>query len=92
MAPDRPYKRASADEHRKTEVAPNGYGPGGSTEWVWDFAHLRYLILPAATLCVIPLGIITRTDRLLSPAAKVMMKALKTESLAAYGRRFEIEA
>jgi peptide/nickel transport system permease protein len=42
-----------------------GAGPGGSSEWVWDFAHLRYLILPAATLCVIPLGIITRTVRAL---------------------------
>jgi DNA-binding transcriptional LysR family regulator len=34
-------------------------------------------------------GIITRTDRLLSPAAKVMMKALKAASFGAYGRRFE---
>jgi peptide/nickel transport system permease protein len=42
-----------------------GAGPGGSSEWAWDFAHLRYLILPAATLCVIPLGIITRTVRAL---------------------------
>jgi DNA-binding transcriptional LysR family regulator len=34
-------------------------------------------------------GIITRTDRLLSPAAKVMMKALKAASFAAYGRRLD---
>lgn len=42
-----------------------GAGPGGSSEWMWDTAHLRFLILPAATLCVIPLGIITRTVRAL---------------------------
>jgi peptide/nickel transport system permease protein len=42
-----------------------GAGPGGSSEWEWDGAHLRYLILPAATLCVIPLGIVTRTVRAL---------------------------
>ena len=42
-----------------------GAGPGGSGEWAWDIEHLRYLALPAATLCVIPLGIITRTVRAL---------------------------
>ena len=36
-------------------------------------------------------GIITRTDRLLSPAAKVMMRALKTASLDVYGARLELE-
>ena len=33
-------------------------------------------------------GIITRTDRLPSPAAKVMMEALKVSSLGVYGREF----
>jgi peptide/nickel transport system permease protein len=42
-----------------------GAGPGGSAEWVWDGAHLRHIVLPAATLCVIPMGIITRTVRAL---------------------------
>jgi peptide/nickel transport system permease protein len=42
-----------------------GAGPGGSGEWLWDAEHLQYLILPAATLCVIPMGIITRTVRAL---------------------------
>jgi peptide/nickel transport system permease protein len=42
-----------------------GAGPGGSGEWAWDALHLRHLVLPAATLCVIPLGIITRTVRAL---------------------------
>lgn len=42
-----------------------GAGPGGSGEWLWDLEHLRYLVLPALTLSVIPLGIITRTVRAL---------------------------
>ena len=42
-----------------------GAGPGGSGEWQWNMEHLRYLLLPAATLCVIPMGIITRTVRAL---------------------------
>jgi peptide/nickel transport system permease protein len=42
-----------------------GAGPGGSGEWLWDSAHLRHIVLPAATLCVIPMGIITRTVRAL---------------------------
>jgi peptide/nickel transport system permease protein len=42
-----------------------GAGPGGSGEWLWDADHLRYLVLPAATLCVIPMGMITRTVRAL---------------------------
>jgi peptide/nickel transport system permease protein len=42
-----------------------GAGPGGSGEWVWDLQHIRYLVLPALTLSVIPMGIITRTVRAL---------------------------
>lgn len=42
-----------------------GAGPGGSGEWLWDVAHLQYLVLPALTLSVIPMGIITRTVRAL---------------------------
>ncbi len=42
-----------------------GAGPGGSGEWLWDLEHLRYLVLPALTLSVIPMGIITRTVRAL---------------------------
>ena len=40
-----------------------GAGPGGSSDWAWDWAHLSHLILPAVTLSVIPMGIITRTVR-----------------------------
>jgi peptide/nickel transport system permease protein len=42
-----------------------GAGPGDSAGWAWDLAHLRHLVLPAATLAVIPMGIITRTVRAL---------------------------
>jgi peptide/nickel transport system permease protein len=42
-----------------------GASPGGTGVWVWDIAHLRHLLLPAATLCVIPMGIVTRTVRAL---------------------------
>jgi len=42
-----------------------GAGPSGSGEWAWDEEHLRHLVLPAATLAVIPMGIITRTVRAL---------------------------
>ena len=42
-----------------------GAGPGGSREWMWDWNHLRYIILPAVTLSAIPTGIITRTVRAL---------------------------
>ncbi len=40
-------------------------GAGGSGGWAWHLDRLRFLVLPAATLCVIPMGIITRTVRAL---------------------------
>jgi peptide/nickel transport system permease protein len=40
-----------------------GAGPGGSADWAWDWAHVQHLILPAVTLSVIPMGIVTRTVR-----------------------------
>lgn len=42
-----------------------GAGPGGSGEWVWDWAHVQFMILPAITMSVIPMGIIARTVRAL---------------------------
>lgn len=42
-----------------------GAGPGGSADWVWDWAHIRHLILPAVTMSVIPMGIVARTVRAL---------------------------
>ncbi len=40
-----------------------GAGPGGSADWVWDWGHVQHLVLPAVTLSVIPMGIVTRTVR-----------------------------
>lgn len=40
-----------------------GAGPGGSGDWVWNWEHMRHLVLPAVTLSVIPMGIVTRTVR-----------------------------
>lgn len=35
----------------------------GAGAWAWDPEHVRHLVLPAATLSVIPMGIVTRTVR-----------------------------
>jgi peptide/nickel transport system permease protein len=42
-----------------------GAGPSGSTDWSWDWQHFQYLILPAVTMSVIPMGVISRTVRAL---------------------------
>ncbi|HQS08417.1 MAG TPA: ABC transporter permease [Xanthobacteraceae bacterium] len=43
-------------------LAPSmGAGPGGT--FVWDWAHLPFLILPMVTLSAIPLGLVARTVR-----------------------------
>ena len=46
-------------------LPPTGAGPDGSSNWRPDFEHPRYLILPAITMSVIPMGIIARTVRAL---------------------------
>lgn len=49
-------------------------------------------VLPLAMPCRMDdFGIITRVDQLPSPAAKVMMRALKAASLTLYGRRLEAD-
>jgi peptide/nickel transport system permease protein len=40
-----------------------GAGAGGSSDWAWSWDHIRFLILPAITLAMIPMGIVTRTVR-----------------------------
>lgn len=42
-----------------------GAGPGGSSDWAWDWLHMRHLVLPAITLAVVPMGIVMRTTRAL---------------------------
>ncbi len=39
-----------------------GAGPGG---WAWDWEHFKFMILPAVTMSVIPMGIVSRTVRAL---------------------------
>jgi peptide/nickel transport system permease protein len=43
----------------------SGAGPGGSDLWKWDWEHVKHMILPALTMSVIPMGIISRTVRAL---------------------------
>ena len=40
-----------------------GAGPGGSSDWAWDWDHMQFLVLPAITLSAIPMGIVARTVR-----------------------------
>ena len=42
-----------------------GAGSNGSDRWAWDWDHVQYLLLPAITMSVIPMGIIARTVRAL---------------------------
>jgi peptide/nickel transport system permease protein len=42
-----------------------GAGPGGSGDWAWDWEHMQFMIMPAITMSVIPMGIIARTVRAL---------------------------
>ncbi|MBJ2156838.1 ABC transporter permease [Variovorax sp. IB41] len=42
-----------------------GAGPSGSSDWAWNWEHLQFLLLPALTMSVIPMGIIARTVRAL---------------------------
>lgn len=46
-------------------LPPGGAGPGGSSDWAWDWEHIKHMILPAVTMSVIPMGIIARTVRTL---------------------------
>jgi peptide/nickel transport system permease protein len=46
-------------------LPPTGAGPSGSAAWRPDGEHLRYIVLPAITMAVIPMGVIARTVRAL---------------------------
>ena len=53
-------------------------------------AHGIVSVLPVAMNCQMDaFGVITRTDRLLSPAAQVMMRSLKAVCQEVYGKRLE---
>ncbi len=54
-----------------------------------DHGMLR--ILPVVLPCEMePFGFITRRDKPLSPAAEVLMSALKTSALSVYGKQFDV--
>jgi peptide/nickel transport system permease protein len=64
-----------------------GAGPGGSDAWMWDWAHIRHLILPAVTMSVIPMGIIARTVRALVAdiLSQEFVSGLKAKGLTDFG-------
>ena len=64
-----------------------GAGPGGSSDWGWDWEHAQFLVLPTITLSVIPMGIVTRTVR--GIVAEIMnqefVTALRGKGLTRWG-------
>ncbi len=68
-------------------LPPTGAGPGGSESWVWDWEHVRYMVLPAITMSVIPMGIIARTVRAL--VAEILsnefITGLRAKGLSSFG-------
>jgi peptide/nickel transport system permease protein len=61
-----------------------GMGPGG---WAWDWAHIQHLILPAVTMSVIPMGIVSRTVRALvgDLLSQEFVLALRAKGLSELG-------
>ena len=68
-------------------LPPTGAGPGSSADWVWDWEHVKYLILPAVTMSVIPMGIVTRTVRALvgDILSQEFVDALRAKGLTDWG-------
>ncbi len=64
-----------------------GAGPGGSNQWQFDLEHLSYMILPAITMSVIPMGIIARTVRALVAEilAQEFVIGLRARGLSEWG-------
>ncbi len=65
----------------------SGAGPGGSSQWKLDAEHISYLILPALTMSVIPMGIIARTVRALVAEilAQEFVIGLRARGLSEFG-------
>ena len=68
-------------------LPPTGAGPEGSSDWRPDPAHLRYIILPAFTMSVIPMGVIARTVRALvgDILGQEFVLALRAKGLSEFG-------
>ena len=64
-----------------------GAGPGGSDQWKWDWEHVQFMLLPALTMSVIPMGIIARTVRALVAEllAQEFIVGLKGKGLTQFG-------
>ena len=64
-----------------------GAGPGGSDQWTWNWEHIKYLLLPAITMSVIPMGIIARTVRALVAEllAQEFVVGLRAKGLTHFG-------
>lgn len=64
-----------------------GAGPGGSGSWAWDWDHLRYALLPAISMSVVPLSIIARTVK--TVVAEILnqefIQTLRAKGLGNYG-------
>jgi len=65
----------------------SGAGPGSSADWVWDFEHIKFLVLPALTMSVIPMGIVSRTVRALvaETLAQEFIVGLKAKGMRDFG-------
>src|SRR5258708_19987882 len=68
-------------------LPPTGAGPDGSIAWRPDLEHLRYIILPAITMSVIPMGVISRTVRALVAdiLGQEFVQALRAKGLREFG-------
>jgi peptide/nickel transport system permease protein len=68
-------------------LPPTGAGPNGSEGWRPDIEHLRYLILPAIAMSVIPMGVIARTVRALVAdiLAQEFVQALRAKGMTEFG-------
>ncbi|MEN9764600.1 MAG: hypothetical protein RL397_555 [Pseudomonadota bacterium] len=65
----------------------SGAGPGSSADWAWDLEHIKFLILPALTMSVIPMGIVSRTVRALvaETLAQEFIVGLKAKGMRDFG-------
>jgi peptide/nickel transport system permease protein len=68
-------------------LPPTGAGPGGSQSWIWNWEHVRHMVLPAITMSVIPMGIIARTVRALvaETLSQEFIVGLKAKGLSSLG-------
>lgn len=68
-------------------LPPTGAGPGGSEDWRWNWEHVQYMLLPAITMSVIPMGIIARTVRALVAEilSQEFIAGLRAKGLSSFG-------